>query len=57
MLIGVSGLAFNSICLLLELCDFTGCSSYETLGRHAFGMFGKFLTAINIFVHTMGGKN
>jgi len=54
MLIGVSGLAFNSICLLLELCDFTGCSSYETLGRHAFGMFGKFLTAINIFVHTMG---
>lgn len=55
MLVGVSALAFNSIQFLLEMCDFTGSSSYETLGKHAFGKFGKYFTAINIFLHTMGG--
>jgi len=54
MLVGVSALAFNSIQFLLEMCDFTGSSSYETLGKHAFGKFGKYFTAINIFLHTMG---
>ena len=55
MLVGVSGLAFNSIRYLLELCDYTGVSSYEALGRAAFGAKGKALTVVNIFTHTLGG--
>jgi len=54
MLVGVSGLAFNSIRYLLELCDYTGVSSYEALGRAAFGAKGKAFTVINIFTHTLG---
>jgi len=54
MLVGVSGLAFNSIRYLLDLCDFTGVSSYEGIGKAAFGPAGKTLTAANIFTHTLG---
>nr|CAB3266258.1 probable sodium-coupled neutral amino acid transporter 6 [Phallusia mammillata] len=54
MLVAVAGLAFNSIRLLLAMCDYTGESSYEALGKAAFGFSGKVLTVVNIFVHTMG---
>jgi len=54
MLVSVAALAFNSIRLLLELCDYTGKSSYEAIGKRAFGTSGKFVTAISIFIHTMG---
>ena len=57
MLVSVAALAFNSIRLLLELCDYTGKSSYEAIGKRAFGTSGKFVTAISIFIHTMGGES
>jgi len=57
MLVAVAGLAFNSIRMLLEMCDYTGNSSYEAIGQAAFGLGGKILTVLNIFVHTMGGTN
>lgn len=55
MLVAVAALAFNSIRLLLGMCDYTGESSYEAIGKAAFGLFGKVLTVVNIFIHTMGG--
>lgn len=55
MLIAVSVLAFNSIRLLVEMCDYTGSASYEAIGKAAFGMGGKIVTILNIFIHTIGG--
>uniref|UniRef100_H2ZBK2 Amino acid transporter transmembrane domain-containing protein n=1 Tax=Ciona savignyi TaxID=51511 RepID=H2ZBK2_CIOSA len=54
MLVAVSALAFNSIRLLVEMCDYTGISSYEAIGRAAFGLGGKVVTILNIFIHTVG---
>ena len=56
MLVAVAVLAFNSIRLLVEMCDYTGSASYEAIGRAAFGIGGKIVTILNIFIHTMGGK-
>ncbi|XP_002120192.2 putative sodium-coupled neutral amino acid transporter 6 isoform X2 [Ciona intestinalis] len=54
MLVAVSGLAFNSIRLLVDMCDYTGNSSYEAIGKAAFGTGGKIVTILNIFIHTLG---
>ncbi|XP_076821031.1 putative sodium-coupled neutral amino acid transporter 6 [Clavelina lepadiformis] len=54
MLVAVAVLAFNSIRLLIEMCDYTGNSSYEAIGKAAFGLGGKVVTILNIFIHTMG---
>jgi len=55
MLVAVAVLAFNSIRLLVEMCDYTGSASYEAIGKAAFGIGGKIVTILNIFIHTMGG--
>ena len=55
MLMAVAALAFNSIRMLVEMCDYTGSASYEAIGKAAFGLAGKIVTIINIFVHTIGG--
>nr|XP_039270027.1 sodium-coupled neutral amino acid transporter 4-like [Styela clava] len=54
LLVLVALLAFNSIRLLLDMCDLTGITSYEAIGRQAFGEGGKIVTVLSILTHTLG---
>lgn len=54
LLILVAVLAFTSIRLLLDMCDLTGITSYEAIGKAAYGKAGKIVTVVCIFTHTLG---
>ena len=55
LLVLVALLAFISIRLLLDMCDLTGITAYEAIGKSAYGTAGKVVTVLSIFTHTLGG--
>jgi len=54
-LVGVAVLAYTTITFLLELSQQTDCTSYEKIGKRAFGKVGKLVTACSILVQCVGG--
>ncbi|CAG5084637.1 Oidioi.mRNA.OKI2018_I69.PAR.g10698.t1.cds [Oikopleura dioica] len=54
MLMGVAGMAFYAITLLLNMCQITGYRSYEQIAEAAYGARGKLVAVICISVHTLG---
>lgn len=45
-----------TINLLLRCCDMTGVTSYEDIGRHAFGLRGKAAAALSIMIENIGAN-
>lgn len=54
MLMGVAGMAFYAISLLLNMCQITGHRSYEQIAEAAYGAKGKLVAVVCISVHTLG---